>query len=258
MNLAGNRAKHLFRSLRTGGSPPIIGLWTAATAVDQIRKRSTRPAKELIVRKQLKPGQSYLIRVPGKGEAPLAGSLPAGTQVAEVDPPGEEPSIATQLLDAATDLLAAGVEAKEEAGVAETPDRRRRRRRRRRKASETSDGPAAAKVSRRDSRLASLDDFETDRDALPSRLRRKLNRAEKRARKRPSRRRVRKARKQHKRAARASAGVEQPAQPSRRRRRRLRAATRNLEERRAKVDKRSTRRRRRKLRNAEKAYKKLE
>lgn len=254
MNLAGNRAKHLFRSLRTGGSPPIIGLWTAATAVDQIRKRSTRPAKELIVRKQLKPGQSYLIRVPGKGEAPLAGSLPAGTQVAEVDPPGEEPSIATQLLDAATDLLAAGVEAKEEAGVAETPDRRRRRR----KASETSDGPAAAKVSRRDSRLASLDDFETDRDALPSRLRRKLNRAEKRARKRPSRRRVRKARKQHKRAARASAGVEQPAQPSRRRRRRLRAATRNLEERRAKVDKRSTRRRRRKLRNAEKAYKKLE
>lgn len=254
MNLAGNRAKHLFRSLRTGGSPPIIGLWTAATAVDQIRKRSTRPAKELIVRKQLKPGQSYLIRVPGKGEAPLAGSLPAGTQVAEVDPPGEGPSIATQLLGAATDLLAAGVEAKEEAGVAETPDRRRRRR----KASETSDGPAAAKVSRRDSRLASLDDFETDRDALPSRLRRKLNRAEKRARKRPSRRRVRKARKQHKRAARASAGVEQPAQPSRRRRRRLRAATRNLEERRAKVDKRSTRRRRRKLRNAEKAYKKLE
>ena len=57
MNLAGNQAKNLFKSIRTGNPPSIVGMWAAATVVDQIRRRK-RPEKELLLRKKLKPGQA--------------------------------------------------------------------------------------------------------------------------------------------------------------------------------------------------------
>jgi len=126
---------------------------------------------------------------------------------------------------------------------------------------EAKDEVAAAKLSRRARRrtssLSSLKDAEFDPDALPRRQRRKLSRAERRARQRPSRRRVRKARQHQKAAAKTYARIERRARPSRRKRRQIRAAQRDLAYRQAKADTRSTRRRRRKLRKAEKALKKL-
>jgi hypothetical protein len=301
----------------------VVGLWAAATAVDQIRKRSRGSKKELIATKKLKPGESYVIRMPGAAEGSLAESLAPGTVVAEIET-NREQSIPTQLLSAATDLLGAATRESEELSPARTrqrrktslvaaekdsekPGRRQRRRaareaqraaepaakvsrRQRRRASRApveetvpaeesfgsslvdvaasfmagDDAPAEdapAKLSRRQrrrsDRLTTLEDVEFDRDALPRRRRRKLGRAEGRARKRPSRRRVRKARKQQRRAASTSERIERRSRPSRRKRRKIRAAERNLEYRRGKVEKRSTRRRRRRLRKAEKAFQRL-
>ena len=312
MNLAGKQAKQFFKSLRTGSPPPAVGLWAAATVVDQLRKRS-RPERELIASKKLKPGQSYVIRVPGEDEGSLAESVKPGTAVATIDASGDEGSITSQLFSAATGLIASAAEVSEESeepAATAKPSRRRRRRaadeaaeaeaspklsrRQRRKAArkdteatpvEKPNGSLAStlvevaasfmepgdeeaelqvetpKISRRQrrrtARLASLDAVEFDREALPRRRRRKLDRAERLARKRPGRKRVRKARHQQKRAAKAYAKSERRAQPSRRRRRKIRGAERELEYLQAKVEKRSTRRRRRKLRKAEKAFKKL-
>jgi hypothetical protein len=320
MNLAGNQAKQLFKSVRTGSSPSVVGLWAAATALDQMRKRSKSSGKELIATKRLKPGQSYVIRMPGKEEGSLAESLAPGTVVAEIETNPEE-SVPAALLSVATDLLgaakqeskkpvSAGPRRRRKTSVvpaqedAPKPGRRERRRaakaakraaepaeklnrRQRRKASRaeveeatpteetfasslvdvaasfmggSDDAPAEeppVKVSRRrqrrSDRLASLADVEFDRDTLPRRRRRKLNRAERRAQKRPSRGRVRRARKQQKSAATASAKIDRRSEPSRRKRRKIRGAERELDYRRAKVEKRSTRRRRRMLKKAEKA-----
>ena len=109
MNLAGNQAKQLFKSLRTGSRPSVVGLWAAATAVDQMRKRGKSSGKELIATKKLKPGESYVIRMPGKEEGSLAGSLAPDTLVAEIET-NREPSIPAQLLSVATDLLGAATE----------------------------------------------------------------------------------------------------------------------------------------------------
>ncbi|MBT8246541.1 MAG: hypothetical protein KJN73_01910 [Acidimicrobiia bacterium] len=320
MNLAGNQAKQLFKSLRTGSRPSVVGLWAAATAVEQMRKRSKGSGKELIATKKLKPGESYVIRMPGKNEGSMAGSLAPGTVVAEVETNREE-SIPAQLLSVATDLLGAASEESKEPSptrrrqrrttslVADeeetaTPGRRERRRaakeaekpvekvgrRQRRKAAraevaepapaeesfasslvdvaasfmgtdDESTEVAPPKVSRRrrrrSDRLATLEDVDFDREALPRRRGRKLRRAERRAEKRPTRKRVRRARKQQKGAAKTVAKIERRPEPSRRRRRKIRAAERELDYRRTKVEKRSTRRRRRKLKKAEKAFEKL-
>ena len=276
MNLAGNQAKQLFKALRTGGRPPTVALWAAATVVDQIRKRQ-RPERELLASKKLKPGESYVIRVPGPGEAPLASTIGNGT-VASVAA-GTDRSITSELFEAATDLIGAASQPPEETEASPTLSRRQRR-----KAEQSTDpepeptiastlvdvaasfmnggdleeepeeAGAPTQLSRRKrrraGRVASLDEFDVDRQALSRRRRRKLKRAEKRARRRPSRRRMRKARHQQDRATAFT-------QPSRRRRRRLRAAEREVEYRAAKVEKRSTRRRRRKLRKAEKALDRL-
>ncbi len=306
MNLAGNQAKQLFRSLRTGARPSVVGLWAAATAVDQVRKRSQGPKKELIASKKLKPGESYVIRMPGKDEGSLTDALSPGTRIAEIETVGDEGSIASQLFGAATELIGAATEEATEPEAAPSLSRRQRRqaakaateepvaklsRRQRRKATrhaaeevapasngsitstlvdvaasftgseaETVETPPE-KVGRgrrrRAARLASLDEADFDRESLPRRRARKLERSERRARRRPGRGRVRKARRRQRSAAKASAKLDRPARPSRRKRRKIRAAERDLEYRRAKVEKRSTRRRRRKLRKAEAALEKL-
>ncbi|MDH3606107.1 MAG: hypothetical protein OER12_03840 [Acidimicrobiia bacterium] len=255
MNLAGNQAKQLFKTLRTGGRPPTVALWAAATVVDQIRKRQ-RPDRELIATKKLKPGESYVIRVPKEGEASLASTVGNDT-VATVTSAGDR-SITSELLAAATDLIGAATASDEpptdEAPVASTLSRRQRRKARRSAEKEAEpEEPAALgrRETRRAERLASLDGFEVDRQSLSRRRRRKLRRAEARARRRPSRRRTRKARRQHKQAAAAL-------RPSRRARRKLQAATNEVEYRTAKVERRPTRRRRRKLKKAEKALGRLE
>ncbi len=232
MNLAGNQVKQLFKALRTGARPSTVGLWAAATAVDQLRRRS-RPARELIVSKRLEPGESYVIRVPGDGESPLAASISSDTSVSTGDASGAEASITTQILSAPTELVTAANETEPVEPDLEAPTTSRRQR-------------------RRASRIASLDEAELDREVLPRRQQRRLGRAERRARTRPSRRRIRKARRRQKRAARAYAHSKHTSRPSRRKRRRRRAAERQVEYRQARVDRRSTRRRRRELRKAQK------
>ncbi|NNC93435.1 MAG: hypothetical protein HKN80_13180 [Acidimicrobiia bacterium] len=177
MNLAGNQAKQLFKSLRTGSSPSVVGLWAAATAVDQMRKRSQRPKKELIVSKKLKPGESYVIRMPGKAEGSLAESLAPGTLVAEIETNREE-SIPAQLLSVATDLLGAAAEESGEpspsrarrresvsvvAGTAEVDKPSRRERRRAARAKKAADEPAD-KAGRRQRRRAARAEVE---EAIP-------------------------------------------------------------------------------------------
>jgi hypothetical protein len=296
MNLAGNQAKNLFKSIRTASRPPVVGMWTAATVLDQIRKRK-RPARELLFRKKLKPGESYVIRVPAKGEGSLAEAVPEDTVVAEI---GErEESIGSELLSTAAGLLSAAVQTESEEPETERSRRRRRdrgtaegtgkRRRRRHRAAAleepapdapsapgsvmstlvdvaasfsqaetgtaTADEPApkvSRRTARRQARLATLDEAELDREALPRRRRRKLRRAERRAQKRPSRRRTRKARRQQRKARAALNRVARKQAKLRRRERRVAAAEDEVAKHRARVEKRSTRRRHRKLRKAEK------
>lgn len=292
MNLAGNQAKNLFKAIRTGRSPSVVGLWTAATVVDQLRQR-TRPKKELLLRKTLKPGQSYVIRVPGKGEAALTETVPADTVVAEATDP--EPSIASQLLATASGLLAAAAvpdeQPDEQESVADKPKRvsRRQRRKERRAAkqetapveddggsfvgaladvaasftdsnddgSDAEEPSVSRRTQRRQARLAGLDEAELDRDALPRRRRRKLRRAERRAQKRPTRRRARRARRQQRKAKGALDRLARKQAKLRRAEKRLAAAQAEVDKWREREAKRSTRRRRRKLRKAEKALAKL-
>jgi len=179
MNLAGNQAKQLFKSLRTGASPSTVGLWAAATAVDQLRKRSSRPDKELIVSKKLKPGESYVIRMPGAEEGSLAESLAPGTRIAEIETT-DEGSIASQLFTAATELIGAAAEPDEAVSLS------RRQRRQASRAVVEDDAPAAEdppKLSRRQRRKASRvvveDDAPAAEDAptLSRRQQRKASRA---------------------------------------------------------------------------------
>lgn len=265
MNLAGNPSKNLFRSLRVGSRPSVVGLWAAATVVEQIRK-DRRPKRERLRKKILEPGQSYLIRVPGPGEASLADAAPPGTVVADAGL--EEESVASQLLSAASGLVQAATTT-EAASPAEDDQ----------SGSESLTGTlvevaasfmgeddvvageAPVELGRRrqkrQSRLASLEEVEIDRDALPRRRRRKLKRAERRARKRPSRKRVRRARRQQKKSLRAAARVQRRNQPSKRQVRKVSAAEQELAHRQDKLDKKSTRRRRRKARKAEKELARL-
>lgn len=264
MNLAGNPSKNLFRSLRVGSRPSVVGLWAAATVVEQIRK-DRRPKRERLRKKILEPGQSYLIRVPGPGEGSLADAAAPGTVVADAGL--EEESVASQLLSAASGLVQAATT--EAASPAEDDQ----------SGSESLTGTlvevaasfmgeddvvageAPVELGRRrqkrQSRLASLEEVEIDRDALPRRRRRKLKRAERRARKRPSRKRVRRARRQQKKSLRAAARVQRRNQPSKRHVRKVSAAEQELAHRQDKLDKKSTRRRRRKARKAEKELARL-
>ena len=167
MNLAGNQAKQLFKSLRTGSRPSVVGLWAAATAVEQMRKRSTGSGKELIATKKLKPGESYVIRMPGKEEGSLAESLAPGTVVAEVETNREE-SIPAQLLSVATDLLGAASEESKE-----PPTRRRQRR----TTSLVADEEETATPGRRERRRAARE-AEEPVEKVGRRPRRKAARAE--------------------------------------------------------------------------------
>jgi len=263
MNLAGNQSKNLFKSLRVGSPPSVVGLWAAATVVAQIRK-DRRPKRELLLKRKLKAGESYMVRVPGEEEGSLSEAVDADTVIADVG--AEEESVASQLLSAASGLIGAATAEAASAdsddlpggesftstlvevaasftggdeSVEQTPEKVGRRRR------------------RRDSRLAKLDEVEIDRDAVPRRRRRKLKRAERRAHKRPSRRRARRARRQQKKSLRALARADRRSQPSRRQNRKLATAQLKLERRQAKLDKKSTRRRRRKARKSEKEVARL-
>ena len=147
MNLAGNQAKNLFKSIRTGNSPSVVGMWVAATVVDQIRKRK-RPDKELLLRKKLKPGQSYLIRVPGEGEASLAEQVPSDTVVADVA--DSEESIGSQLLSAAAGLISDAAEVRAEPMADDPAPGRQSRRQRRRERKAAAAAPVADQSRRRD------------------------------------------------------------------------------------------------------------
>jgi hypothetical protein len=174
MNLAGNQAKQLFKSLRTGSSPSVVGLWAAATAVDQMRKRSPRPKKELIAKKKLKPGESYVIRMPGSDEGSLAESLAPGTRVAEIET-SDEGSIASQLLTAATDLIGAATQEPEptaELEVAPSLNRRQRRKAAKTEAEEPAAEEPAAKLNRRQRRKAAKTEAEEPAAKLSRRHRR--------------------------------------------------------------------------------------
>jgi hypothetical protein len=172
MNLAGNQAKQLFKSLRTGASPSTVGLWAAATAVDQLRKRGGRPEKELIVSKKLKPGESYVIRMPGAEEGSLAESLAPGTRIAEIETT-DGGSIASQLFTAATELIGAAAAEPDEAVSLS-----RRQRRRAARAVVEDDAPAtedAPKLSRRQRRKTSRAVIEEE--AAPTLSRRQRRKA---------------------------------------------------------------------------------
>lgn len=67
----------LFKSTRTRQSPWIIGFWAGASVFSWLRKR-TAPKKVRLTRKTLKPGASYIVRVP-KGEGPVGSDLSAIT-----------------------------------------------------------------------------------------------------------------------------------------------------------------------------------
>ncbi len=67
----------LFKSTRTRQSPWIIGFWAGASVFSWLRKR-TAPKKVRLTRKTLKPGASYIVRVP-KGKGPVGSDLSAIT-----------------------------------------------------------------------------------------------------------------------------------------------------------------------------------
>lgn len=168
MNLAGNQAKQLFKSLRTGSRPSVVGLWAAATAVDQMRKRSKGSGKELIATKKLKPGESYVIRMPGKDEGSLAASLAPGDVVAEIET-NREASIPSQLLSVATDLLGTATAESEKSASGSS--------RQRRKTSLVANEEEPEKTSRRQRRRAAKA-VEEPVEKLSRRQRRKAARVE--------------------------------------------------------------------------------
>jgi hypothetical protein len=264
MNLAGTQSKNLFKSLRVGSPPTVVGLWAAATVVEQIRK-DRRPKKERLLKKKLKPGQSYLIRVPGPEDGSLAQAVAPDTVIADMG--GQDESVGSQLLGAASGLLEAATSQPADSDDLSGGD------------SFTStlvevaasfmkngEGKQAKEVPvevgrrrrTREARLATLDVAEIDREALPRRRRRKLKRAERRAGRRPTRRRVRRARRQQKKSLRAIARAERRSRPSKRHLRKVTAAERELEYRQEKLAVKSTRRRRRKAGKAEKELARLD
>lgn len=183
MNLAGDSTKRLLRGLRTGGKPTSIGLWAAVTAVDQLRRRR-KPEKALLLRKDLEPGATYVVRVPQQGQATMTETLSSG-------------GLGSELLTAAAEFLTTEqvpVEEPVEAGAVRLSRRGRRR----------------AK------RLEKLEQGAVDPDLLPRRQRRELRKAQAKARRRPSRRRVKKAGKLQKAAAKSVAKARRKAAPSRR------------------------------------------
>ena len=221
MNLAGVNTKRLLRSLRTGGTPTSIGLWAAVNTVEQLRKRR-KPPKALLVRKDLEPGATYVVRIPEEGQAPISATLSSG-------------GIGSELVMAAADLLANEEEipsAEPEAVAPAALSRRQRRRAR---------------------RLERLEKGAPDLDSIPRRQRRQLGKAQGRARRRPTRRRVRRARRLQRTAAKSAAKAERKAAPSRRAVRRHRQAEEAVAGWERKTEKRSTRRRRRKLARAKKS-----
>ncbi len=222
MNLAGDNTKRLLRSLRTGGTPTSIGLWAAVNAVEQIRKRN-KPEKALLVRKKLKPGETYVVRIPEEGQAPISETLASS-------------GIGSELVAAATEMLTSD-ESPASPEPEPEPEPLRLSRRQRRRAG----------------RLDKLEEGVVDPQSLPRRQRRRLAKAERKARRRPSRRRVRRARRLQKSAAKSLVKAERKAGPSRRARRRQKRREAAAELWQRKNEKRSTRRRRRKLAKAQKA-----
>ncbi|MBT8251093.1 MAG: hypothetical protein KJN81_12585, partial [Acidimicrobiia bacterium] len=75
MNFYRYAIAQLFKSTRTRQSPWIIGFWAGASVFSWLRKR-TAPKKVRLTRKTLKPGASYIVRVP-KGEGPVGSDLSA-------------------------------------------------------------------------------------------------------------------------------------------------------------------------------------
>lgn len=218
MNLAGGNSKRLLRSLRTGATPTSVGLWTAVNAAQQLRKRR-KPAKALLVRKDLEPGATYVVRIPQEGQPPISQTLSPG-------------GIGSELM-AAADLLTKEESTPEELEPAATPQLTRRKRRRARRVEEIEQGVVDVASLRRGQR-------------------RKLGKAEEKARRRPTRKRAKKARRLQRTAAKSVAKAERNAAPSRRARRKRRRHEEAVSGWEAKNEKHSTRRRRRKLARAKK------
>ncbi len=219
MNLAGGNRKRLLHSLRTGATPTSVGLWTAVNAVQQLRRRR-KPAKELLVRKDLEPGATYVIRIPQEGQRPISQAIfPGGN--------------GSELMAAAADLLTKKEPTTEEVEPNATPKLSRRKRRRVRRVEEIEQGVVDVASLRRGQR-------------------RKLSKAEEKARRRPTRRRAKKARQLRSTAAKSVAKAERKAAPSRHARRKRRRREKTVSRWEAKNEKHSTRRRRRKLARARK------
>ncbi len=218
MNLARGNSKRLLRSLRTGATPTSVGLWTAVNAAQQLRKRR-KPAKVLLVRKGLEPGATYVVRIPQEGQPPISQTPSPGGMGSE--------------LMAAADLLTKEESTPEELEPAATPQLTRRKRRRARRVEEIEQGVVDVASLRRGQR-------------------RKLGKAEEKARRRPTRKRAKKARRLQRTAAKSVAKAERNAAPSRRARRKRRRHEEAVSGWEAKNEKHSTRRRRRKLARAKK------
>lgn len=75
----------LFKSTRTKQPPWLIGLWAGVSVYGWLRKRTT-PNRSRVTRKSLKPGASYVVRVPG-GKQPVNSDLSAITRELIVDKP---------------------------------------------------------------------------------------------------------------------------------------------------------------------------
>jgi hypothetical protein len=181
MNLTGDPAKQLFKAVRGDASSGTVGTWAAITAVDFLRRRrAKKPARELLLRKKLKPGESYVIRVPGKDEA----GMEQGQKYSVTRVGGSDNGIVAGLANAAATLF--GVEEDETQPSPEaTPE------------------PELSRRERKDARRRALvEEGRVDAPNLRRRPKRKLEKAERRALERPTRRRVRKARKLQRRAGR--------------------------------------------------------
>jgi hypothetical protein len=194
-----------------------VGLWAAVNAVQHLRKRR-KPAKVLLVRKDLEPGATYVVRIPEEGQPPISQTLSPG-------------GIGSELMAAAADLLTKEESTPEELEPAATPQLSRRKRRRARRVEEIEQGVLDAASLRRGQR-------------------RKLGKAEEKARRRPTRKRAKKARRLQRTAAKSVAKAERNAAPSRRARRKRRRHEEAASGWEAKNEKHSTRRRRRKLARA--------
>ena len=219
MNLAKDNTKRLFRSLRTGGTPTSVGLWAAVNAVQQLRKRR-KPSKVLLVQKDLEPGATYVIRLPQEGQAPISQTLSNG-------------GIGSELVTTAASLFTS------EEPVTEEPEPT--------EPEPTEPVPPSRRQRRRARRLERLERGTVDLSSVPRRRRRELSKAERKARRRPSRRRVKKARKLQGAAAKSLAKAERKRAPSGRAARKHLKQEKDLSDWERKNEKRSTRRRRRKL-----------